>query len=66
MRKNRKNNKKLDMPYKSKAQAAYFNIHKKELEKEGVDVAEWNRESRGMKLPKKASKLAAMKKRKKG
>jgi hypothetical protein len=54
------------MPYKSKAQAAYFNIHKKELKKEGVDVAEWNRESRGMKLPKKASKLAAMKKRKKG
>jgi hypothetical protein len=54
------------MPYKSKAQAAYFNIHKKELEKEGVDVAEWNRESREIKLPKKASKLAAMKKRKKG
>jgi hypothetical protein len=54
------------MPYKSKAQAAYFNIHKKELEKEGVNVSEWNKESKGLDLPKKASKLAAMKKRKKG
>jgi hypothetical protein len=35
------------MPYKSKAQAAYFNIHKKELEKKGVDVNEWNRASKG-------------------
>lgn len=41
------------MPYKSKAQAAYFNIHKKELQKEGVDVGEWNAASRGKKLPKK-------------
>lgn len=41
------------MPYKSLAQAAYFNIHKKEMEKEGVDVNEWNKESKCMKLPKK-------------
>lgn len=39
------------MPYKSKAQAAYFNIHKAELEKEGVDVNEWNKASKGKKLP---------------
>jgi hypothetical protein len=26
------------MPYKSKAQEAYFNIHKDELEKQGVNV----------------------------
>jgi hypothetical protein len=45
------------MPFKSKAQAAYFNIHKKELEKQGVDVNEWNKESKGLKLPKKVSKL---------
>lgn len=37
--------------YKSKAQAAYFNIHKKELEKQGVNVEEWNKESKGKKLP---------------
>lgn len=50
------------MPYKSLAQAAYFNIHKKELEKEGVDVNEWNKESKGMKLPKKV-KLKIKKKK---
>lgn len=42
------------MPYKSKAQAAYFNIHKKQLEKQGVNVDEWNRASRGKKMPKRA------------
>lgn len=39
------------MPYKSKAQAAYFNIHRKELEKQGVDVDEWNSASKGKSLP---------------
>ena len=52
------------MPYKSKAQEAYFNIHKDKLEKQGVDVDEWNKTSKGMKLPKKVSKLKSMKKRK--
>lgn len=51
------------MPYKSKAQAAYFNIHKKELEKKGVNVEEWNKESKGMKLPGKIVQ-AKMKKKK--
>jgi len=44
------------MPYKSKAQAAYFNIHRKELERQGVNVGEWNSSSKGKKLPKKAKK----------
>ena len=44
------------MPYKSKAQAAYFNIHKKELESQGVDVGEWNAASKGKKLPKHVAK----------
>ena len=39
-------------PYESQAQAAYFNIHKKQLEKQGVNVDEWNKASKGMKLPK--------------
>jgi hypothetical protein len=52
------------MPYKSKAQEAYFNIHKKELEKQGVNVNEWNKASKGVKLPEKVSKLNSMKKRK--
>jgi hypothetical protein len=41
------------MPYKSQKQAAYFNIHKKELEKQGVNVDEWNQSSKGLKLPEK-------------
>jgi hypothetical protein len=41
------------MPYKSQAQAAYFNIHRKKMEAQGVDVDEWNAASKGMKLPKK-------------
>lgn len=45
------------MPYKSKAQAAYFNIHKNELEKQGVDVGEWNAASKGKKLPKHVKKV---------
>lgn len=44
------------MPYKSKAQAAYFNIHKRELEKQGVDVEEWNKASKGKKLPERVKK----------
>lgn len=44
------------MPYKSKAQAAYFNIHKKELEKQGVNVDEWNKSTKGKKLPKKSKR----------
>ena len=48
------------MPYKSLAQAAYFNIHRKELEREGVDVDEWNDSTRGKKLPKKLKKKAGL------
>jgi hypothetical protein len=44
------------MPYKSKAQAAYFNIHKKSLEKQGVNVDEWNKASKGRKIPRRASR----------
>lgn len=44
------------MPYKSKAQEAYFNVNKKKLEKQGVNVDEWNKASKGMKLPKRAKK----------
>jgi hypothetical protein len=43
------------VPYKSKAQAAYFNIHKKQLEAKGVDVAEWNEASKGKKIPQKVN-----------
>jgi len=42
------------MPYKSQAQAAYFNIHRKELEAQGVNVGEWNSATKGKHLPKHA------------
>jgi len=44
------------MPYKSLAQEAYFNANRKKLEKQGVSVAEWNKASKGKKLPKKVKK----------
>jgi hypothetical protein len=44
------------MPYKSKAQAAYFNIHKRELESQGVNVDEWNQATKGKDLPEKVGK----------
>lgn len=44
------------MPYRSKAQAAYFHTHKKQLMRQGVNVSEWDRVSKGLKLPKRAKK----------
>lgn len=38
------------MPYKSKAQEAYFNANRSKMEAQGVDVDEWNSASKGMKL----------------
>jgi hypothetical protein len=44
------------MPYKSLAQERYFNANKGKLEAQGVNVDEWNKASKGMKLPKRAKK----------
>lgn len=55
------------MPYKSQKQMAFFNANREKLERQGVDVAEWNRESKGMKLKKQVSKrklIGSMKKNK--
>ena len=41
------------MPYKSEAQRNFFHANKTKLEKQGVDVKEWDKESKGLKLPKK-------------
>lgn len=43
-------------PYKSKAQAAYFHAHKKELQRQGVNVKEWDKASKGLKLPARVTK----------
>jgi hypothetical protein len=42
------------MPYKSKAQEAYFNANRAKLEAQGVNVDEWNNASKGAKLPERA------------
>lgn len=55
------------MPYKSLKQMAFFNANREKLEKQGVNVDEWNRESKGMKLKKQATKrklIGSMKKNK--
>ncbi len=41
------------MPYKSLAQERYFNANRGKLEAQGVDVNEWNKASKGKKLPRK-------------
>jgi uncharacterized Fe-S center protein len=39
------------MPYKSLKQERYFNANKAKLEKQGVNVNEWNNASKGKSLP---------------
>ena len=54
------------MPYKSRAQAGYFHTHKAQLERAGVNVAEWDAASKGKSLPKRAKPKASGKKRARG
>lgn len=44
------------MPYKSQAQERYFNANRAKLEKQGVNVDEWNSASKGASLPAKKEK----------
>ena len=53
------------MPYKSDAQRKFFNANRDKLEKQGVNVDEWNEESKGLKLPERIKKRVKRKKRKK-
>ena len=39
------------MPFKSQAQRRYFEANRAKLEKQGVDVKEWEESSKGLKLP---------------
>jgi hypothetical protein len=51
------------MPFKSEAQRRYFEANKSKLEKQGVDVEEWEQASKGRKLPERASKKATRRKK---
>lgn len=42
------------MPFKSNAQRKFFNANRPKMEKQGVDVDEWNQSSKGLKLPEKS------------
>jgi hypothetical protein len=44
------------VPYKSLAQERYFNVNRAKMERQGVDVDEWNQASKGKKLPKRVGK----------
>ena len=39
------------MPYVSQAQEGYFHTHKSQLEKQGVNVSEWDAATKGKHLP---------------
>jgi hypothetical protein len=51
------------MPFKSEAQRRYFEANKSKLEKQGVNVQEWEQASKGMKLPERATRKASPKKK---
>jgi hypothetical protein len=51
------------MPFKSEAQRRYFEANKTKLEKQGVDVKEWEESSKGLKLPERAPKSKSKKSR---
>jgi hypothetical protein len=51
------------MPFKSEAQRRYFEANKPKLEKQGVNVKEWEESSKGLKLPERATKSKEKKSR---
>ena len=50
------------MPYKSLKQERYFNANRAKLEKQGVNVSEWNKASKGMKFEKSSKDMKMDKK----
>jgi len=54
------------MPFVSQAQERYFNANRGKLEKQGVNVDEWNQASKGLKLPKKLHEMSKPLKEKNG
>lgn len=51
------------MPFKSEAQRRYFEANKTKLEKQGLDVKEWEQSSKGLKLPERVPKPKTDKRR---
>lgn len=55
--------KEVQMPFKSEAQRRYFEANKSKLERQGVNVKEWEDASRGLQLPERAAKAKPAKKK---
>lgn len=51
------------VPYKSVLQQRYFNANKAKLEKQGVDVDEFNKSSKGKQLPMRAGQRMTQRKK---
>lgn len=49
------------MSYQSKAQERFFNYNRSKLEKQGVNVDEWNQASKGKDLPERVGKKPTFK-----
>jgi hypothetical protein len=52
------------MPYKSDAQRKFFNVNRAAMMKQGVNVDEWNKASKGLKLPERAKRKHILKAKK--
>ena len=53
------------MPYSSERQRKFFNVNRKKLEKQGVNVSHWNEVSKGLKLPEHVSSKSNIHQKKK-
>jgi len=53
------------MPYASKKQAAFFHANKDKLEKQGVNVSEWDKSTDFSTLPERKKKFSHARTRKK-
>lgn len=51
------------MPYASDSQRRYFHANKEKLEKQGVNVKEWDEVSKDLKLPEKVKPKSSFKQR---
>jgi len=49
------------MPFKSEAQRRYFEANKAKLEKQGINVKEWEKSSKGLKVPERAPRYQSKK-----
>lgn len=49
------------MPFKSRAQRGFFHANEAKLERQGVNVHEWDEASKGLKLPERKKPMMAKK-----